>query len=162
MSIITYKIDFLYIYYTHMMCIMQQTKTENYKFFINFFHTRPEVKNSTSARPKWFGRVFRPEVNIKQLKNAHKWAFNENNSTRSGALDLDQKWRGNTSPPPLRGKLLGDFRHDRRGGGPQSNGFGDPLLSIPILVSISVAVSVVVVFFSCLPVYVFVDFSLLL
>lgn len=110
---------------------MQQTKTENYKFFINFFCARPEVKNSTSARPKRFGRVFRPEVNIKQLKNAHKWAFNENNSTRSGALDLDQKWRGNTSPPPLRGKLLGDFRHDRREGGPQSNGFGDPLTLCP-------------------------------
>lgn len=90
------------------------------------------MKNSTSARPKRFGRVFRPEVNIKQLKNAHKWAFNENNSTRSGALDLDQKWRGNTSPPPLRGKLLGDFRHDRRGGvGPNPMDLGTPLTLCP-------------------------------
>ena len=100
------------------------------------------MKNSTSARPKRFGRVFRPEVNIKQLKNAHKWAFNENNSTRSGALDLDQKWRGNTSPPPLRGKLLGDFRHDRRGAGPNPMDLGTPYsLSLSLSLSLSRSLS---------------------
>ena len=120
---------------------MQQTKTENYKFFIKFFYARPEVKNSTSARPKRFGRVFRPEVNIKQLKNAHKWSFNENNSTRSGALDLDQKWRGNTSPPPLRGELLGDFRHDRREGGAPIQWIWGPPTTYPLSLSLSISLS---------------------